>query len=277
MFSAKTAASVRGPTDLAPVFHHDGPFDACNPHRNKNTRRAPMQAFPADSANNALTGFGPIQKTDHSDYFGNRDPEAFSEWSARRPSEPVRPDAKRATSFDPVARVEPIHGDETLGLGTSTFLDGAPASRKAIESKQKEEAEDPERQAKLAGSGIARKKSLAQKIRSISTSRGGHTGPDRDRRTPNSALNTPSLPEDRISPGLNKKKDHNPFFNDYDAAYEKKSEQISVATRDRAPSSPKKPYGILGKDEPKEGSSAGGSLMKRVRSLSKPKKRDQLA
>lgn len=29
-------------------FHHDGPFDACTPHRNKNNKAAPVAAFPAD-------------------------------------------------------------------------------------------------------------------------------------------------------------------------------------------------------------------------------------
>lgn len=83
--------------------------------------------------------------------------------------------------------------------------------------------------------------------------------------------------EDRPSPGI-KKKDTNPFFNDYDQAYDKKGEQITVVEkgRDRAPSSPKKPYGLMGKDKDGE-SSSGGSLMKRVRSLSKPKRRDQVS
>jgi hypothetical protein len=48
-------------TDSKTVFHHDGPFDACNPHRNvKKDRRAPMEAFPANSANMALGGSGPL-------------------------------------------------------------------------------------------------------------------------------------------------------------------------------------------------------------------------
>ncbi|EFQ97946.1 hypothetical protein MGYG_00982 [Nannizzia gypsea CBS 118893] len=44
-------------------FHHDGPFDACNPHRNrKGSRAAPMQAFPKDSRNMAIGGSGPNNK-----------------------------------------------------------------------------------------------------------------------------------------------------------------------------------------------------------------------
>ena len=37
-------------------FHHDGPFDACRPHRNKRTSRAPVAAFPVNGPNNTLDG-----------------------------------------------------------------------------------------------------------------------------------------------------------------------------------------------------------------------------
>lgn len=260
------------------VFHHDGPFDACNPHRNKNSRKAPMQAFAADSANNSL-GFGPVpKKLNHDDYFGNRDPEAYSEWSSGKNDDgSYRPATTRAHSFDPKSKTEAVHGDETLGLGTSTFLEGAPASRKAIEEQmQQARLSDDGDRPKTSGNmgGIARKKSLAQKIRSISTTRNIENR--EPRRTPTSNLSTPN--EDRISPGM-RRKDNNPFFNDYDSAYDRKGEAIEsisvVKTRDRAPSSPKKPLGFRG-DGDDGGSSGGGSLLKRVRSLSKPKRRDQV-
>jgi len=264
------------------LFHHDGPFDACNPHRNKNTRKAPMQAFPEGSANNALTGFGPISKQgDYSNYAGTGDPEAFSEFSmpaGRRGSAPLeekRPSAPRAQSFDPVARIEPVHGDESLGLGTSTFLDGAPASRKAIEEQKELDRQNEilqDKQKSGFGGGIQRKKSLAQKIRSISGNR------------PNYQNGVPSPNEDRQSPRYTPRKDSsagssNPFFSDYDSAYDKKSEVISVVNRDddqkrrdRAPSSPSR---IRIKDDRPEKPEGGGSgFIKRVRSLSKPKRRD---
>ncbi|GMF07737.1 unnamed protein product [Ambrosiozyma monospora] len=41
-------------------FHHDGPFDACTPHRNKNSRAAPVMAFPADGPNNSIKGVAPV-------------------------------------------------------------------------------------------------------------------------------------------------------------------------------------------------------------------------
>jgi len=35
---------------VGPMFHHDGPFDACAPSRNKNSTKAPMKAWGADYA-----------------------------------------------------------------------------------------------------------------------------------------------------------------------------------------------------------------------------------
>ncbi|GMF01466.1 unnamed protein product [[Candida] boidinii] len=36
------------------AFHHDGPFDACTPHRNKDNKAAPVMAFPVDGPNSSL-------------------------------------------------------------------------------------------------------------------------------------------------------------------------------------------------------------------------------
>src|ERR1700736_3612880 len=50
-FTAQDVSSLHRYCDHAnsSVFHHDGPFDACNPHRNRaGSKRAPMQAFPKD-------------------------------------------------------------------------------------------------------------------------------------------------------------------------------------------------------------------------------------
>ncbi|KAM3549280.1 hypothetical protein MY1884_008811 [Beauveria asiatica] len=136
------------------VFHHDGPFDALNPHRNRqSSRRAPMQAFPKDSLNNSLGGSGPLnQQADHSTFMGQTD-EAFRDYAAGAR-------AKNAAIFNPVSRGDVIHGDESHGLGTSTFLEGTPATRAAITRRQAEEAQE-------AGMlvGVQRKKSLAHRIR----------------------------------------------------------------------------------------------------------------
>ena len=256
------------------MFHHDGPFDACNPHRNKNSRRLdPVQAFPKDSVNNSMAGVGPLnEKADHSHIFGNRDAEAFNEYSSN-----ARPSGARATSFDPKSAIETLHGDESLGLGTSTFLDGAPASRIAMQKTVSESMEDRPRsssESAFAGGGVQRKKSLAQKIRSIKPD-----GTSSRRRAPppppvGGAHARPSSPSEARSP--TSPGDTSPFFGDYDDAYDRKGENIATAAeaerrRERAPSSPRKPhpgFNRVGVDD----SNSNGSLLKRVRSLSKPKR-----
>lgn len=263
--------------------HHDGPFDACNPHRNKKTHKlAPVHAFPADSANNALSGFGPVNlKADHSHVFGNRDPEAFHDFTAsgRRDSSPglidVRPSGLRAQSFDPKA-AETIHGDETVGLGTSTFLDGAPASKVAMERTMSETADDrPQSSNGGMGGGLQRKKSLAQKIRSISQNRPnmGDGSASGHRRPPPPGK---SVTEPRYSPTSSSvpppKNDRNPFFAEYDNAYDRKGEAIAETEKnkgDRVPGSPKKTFKSATADKGSE-----NGLLKRVRSLSKSKRRN---
>lgn len=134
-----------------------------------------MQAFAKDSANNVLGGSGPVHKDiDRVQYMGDRGAEAFSDFSQTRAvaSEAdeydrryARPKVDRTPAFDPVARVDPVHGDESLGLGTSTFLEGAPASRTAIQRRQSEG------ESSLQGGGMSRKKSLVKKIRGLNPSR----------------------------------------------------------------------------------------------------------
>ncbi|KAH8811439.1 Pal1 cell morphology protein-domain-containing protein [Xylogone sp. PMI_703] len=151
------------------LFHHDGPFDACNPHRNRQgSKRAPMQAFPEGSLNNSLSG-GPIEKrADHSTFMGRADDEAYNDYGVAIDKSRT---GKEPTVINSTSRVEPIHGDESLGLGTSTFLEGAPASRTAIKQLESE------RQEQLAnGGGLSRKKSLAQKIRGVGPRRGEYGG-----------------------------------------------------------------------------------------------------
>jgi hypothetical protein len=122
------------------VFHHDGPFDAVNPHRNRRKDgRAPMQAFPVGSANMILGGSGPLNKNLNLDRIHGRGAEGFTDFSTA-----AAEDAKKKSmlTFDPLAREDPVHGEESHGLGTSTFLEGAPASRKAIERRESETQAD---------------------------------------------------------------------------------------------------------------------------------------
>ncbi|SZF00082.1 unnamed protein product [Blumeria hordei] len=158
------------------LFHHDGPFDACNPHRNRHgSKRAPMQAFPKDSLNNVLGGGGPVNaRPDHSTFLGNKDEEAFKDYSKGRSGfNEFEPYNNGVVSFShtrqesnvvsATTRVEPIHGEETLGLGTSTFLEGAPASRTAMQRRLSETLPTE--------NNLSRSKSLAQKFRGINVPR----------------------------------------------------------------------------------------------------------
>ena len=269
------------------VFHHDGPFDACNPDRNrKGSRRAPMSAFAKDSANNTIGGSGPVNKEINFNQFHGRGAEGFSDYATSGAQNPmvepnnfepyagssapisgpsVRPGIDRTSSFNPIARGDPLHGEETMGLGTSTFLDGAPAARAVIE-RRVSETEVPQ-----ADGGLGRKRSIAQKIRGLSSTRGDRGFRPSGRLTsPEGVLQrttSPTGPEERTASagGLDKiKEDSNPFFNDYDDAYDKKGAKIQIAeeknrtgsigggeegftatSRSRAVSSPKKPTANL--------------------------------
>ncbi|KAJ4140257.1 hypothetical protein NW768_001613 [Fusarium equiseti] len=191
------------------VFHHDGPFDALNPHRNRqNARRAPMQAFPKDSLNNSLGGAGPLNaRADHSVLMGNATDEAFRDFAA-----PTK--AKKETPiFDASGRDKIVHGDESVGLGTSTFLEGTPAARSAIQRHQAEQAQE------TSEGGLQRKKSLAQRIRHINKGPRDYNQPGREysRITPDPYPTTASTGSD-----------NNPFF----AEFGKGDESISVRQRD---------------------------------------------
>ncbi|EWG38826.1 hypothetical protein FVEG_01934 [Fusarium verticillioides 7600] len=195
------------------LFHHDGPFDALNPHRNRqNARRAPMQAFPKDSLNNSLGGAGPLNaRADHSVLMGNATDEAFRDFSA-----PSKSRSKEPAIFDASGRDQLVHGDESVGLGTSTFLEGTPAARSAIQRHQAEQAQE-----NMEG-GLQRKKSLAQRIRHINKgprdySQSGRPNGEYSRITP-----------DAYPTAASTGSDNNPFF----AEFGKGEEGFSARPRD---------------------------------------------
>ncbi|KAG5519353.1 hypothetical protein PMAC_001979 [Pneumocystis sp. 'macacae'] len=118
------------------AFHHDGPFDACNPCRNKNSRKDPLFAFPKDSTSMSFvkletesSGF-PIDK-----YFGRRDIEAYNEFSpsAFYSRKKCSSSSSRSFTYEPTQKVELLHGSESTGLGTPTFIEGSYASRVAMQ------------------------------------------------------------------------------------------------------------------------------------------------
>ncbi|KAI1841640.1 hypothetical protein JX266_012193 [Neoarthrinium moseri] len=257
------------------LFHHDGPFDALNPHRNrKGTRHAPMQAFPKDSVNMSLGGAGPLNaKPDHKALMGRYDEEAFLDYNVAGKDKPgymEEPQIKKAGDaavWDPHSRGSILHGDESLGLGTSTFLEGTPAAQTAIQRRQAETAQET-----LEG-GLQRKKSLAQRIRGINrgprdmNNRGRMTNPDGVYGPRSGDLPTGSSTGER-----------NPFFNEFD----KNEEQITVKRQDANPMSPMSPnsppHGLerrattdataaMAPPEPPKAQSGGGGFLTRVKSL----------
>ncbi|KAL8816018.1 MAG: hypothetical protein Q9223_004914 [Gallowayella weberi] len=250
------------------LFHHDGPFDACNPHRNrKGAKVAPMQAFAKDSINNTIGGSGPVHKDLDLNQFHGRGAEGFTDFSTSAANnlagepEPyagasapirrgpgVRPGVDRTTSYNPTSLVEPVHGDESLGLGTSTFLEGTPAARAAIVRRESDS------EGFSGGGGLGRKRSLVQKIRGISNANRNFDRPAGRVTSPDAAYERTTSPtsprEVQSGGGMRKIRETKPFFDDYDEAYEKKGQKIQIAeeqnrvegggTRERAVSSPKR-------------------------------------
>lgn len=241
-----------------------------------------MQAFPVGSANNAIGGSGPLNKNIDLDKFHGRGEEGFNDFAASGGPDTIDPlnrsKSKRQESFNPTDRVEQVHGEETSGLGTSTFLEGAPASKTALQRRESES--EP---MAMGGAGLGRKKSLAVRLRGISQPR--RNGDDRvvspDARYTSGSPGSPAGVAQsaggrgRFGPG----QESNPFFQDYDDAYEKKGAQIRIAEpafkgRARAPSSPRG-LGLTRSltadsgaaqmnDEPEKG---GGGFLSRMKSL----------
>ncbi|CAG8958035.1 hypothetical protein HYFRA_00000379 [Hymenoscyphus fraxineus] len=245
------------------LFHHDGPFDACNPHRNrKGSSRAPMQAFPKDSLNNVLGGGGPLNKRpDHATFLGNNDEEAFKDYSTGGP-EMIKPN-KDVNVHSATTRIEPIHGEETLGLGTSTFLEGAPASRTAMQRRESETAAAPE-------GGLGRKKSLAQRIKGIN-------GPRREYGSSGRLTSPEGRRSPGVSPGVSKIHESNPFFDEFSKGDDQKKEASVMVVepernlRSRAPSNPPR-VGFAGIERRQTGEGpsepkTGGGFLSRVKSL----------
>lgn len=262
-----------------------------------------MQAFAKDSINNTLGGSGPVNKNLDLNQFHGRGAEGFTDYSTSgaatfvpepepyagasapiRRGAGVRPGVDRTTSYNPTDRVEPVHGDESLGLGTSTFLDGAPAPRAAIQRRESES------EGFSGGGGLGRKKSLVQKIRGISSANRTFDRPAGRVSSPDGMYErttTPTSPgEVQSGGGMPKIAETKPFFNDYDEAYEKKGQKIQIAeeqnrvdgggARTQAISSPKRgpPPSILERRVTHDGAGSGTDgeakkegFLSRVRSL----------
>lgn len=242
-----------------------------------------MQAFPKDSANNTLGGSGPVNKYLDMDRIHGRETEGYADFNRATDGQTRRKfsfEKERPTAFDPFSRTDLVHGEESTGLGTSTFFEGTTASKSAL--RQRSPDADTTYASSSGGGGpvgggaapgLARKKSLAQRLRGMSAPRrppedfptslnanmpGSPDSPPSGARkgsVPNigvrtlgppasaSSILTPQSAGGRLGA---EQGDTNPFFNDYDEAYVRKGASIRVAeqetqrprTRDRAPSSP---------------------------------------
>lgn len=275
------------------MFHHDGPFDAVNPHRNRpGSRRAPMQAFPKDSLNNLIGGSGPLNaRPDHATFLGQNNEDAFLDYSNHaatnaRSASSSRVDAAMPRRkgdmpvFDPTARGSILHGDESLGLGTSTFLEGTPAARAAIEKHREQRAAD------IMDGGLQRKKSLAQRIRGINRPPRGFEGSGR-MTNPEGAYSSRRSPSGTLMPASARIADErNPFFQEYEAGKGEETISVRRTDADGEPASPRyksleRSRGtpdVAGSDRD-DGQSKQSGLLARVKSLkggkrSRPTPRD---
>lgn len=155
-------------------FHHDGPFDACTPHRNKDGKLAPVMAFPVDGPNSSIRGgsqFDPNAQinlafgnyTDQNEIVGKRNHEEVPYIKTNKRTDDITTTLytpkqnPSVINFDANMKSEPVHGIATAGLGSSTFIDGAPAPKK-------------DDHLTVNGGGLGRKKSLVQRLRKNSGS-----------------------------------------------------------------------------------------------------------
>ncbi|KAL1654004.1 hypothetical protein SLS61_003406 [Didymella pomorum] len=211
------------------MIHHDGPYDAVQPHRNrKKDTRAPMHAFPVGSANNTLGGNGPLNSKIDLDRIHGRGAEGFTDFASAADMKPLRPEGE----FSAKGREDIVHGEQTHGLGTSTFLEGAPASRTAVE-------QDFEQKRANEINGLGRKKSIAQRFRGISQPRRQYGDGPRIQ-SPDARYGGQTSPQGPYSAGplsQNKATELNPFFDEYNKAYDSKSAAIQ-AKDDSPPRAP---------------------------------------
>lgn len=296
-----------------------------------------MQAFAKDSLNMAIGGSGPVNKDLNFAQFHGRGDEGFTDYSTsgQQRTRPLGEPANfepyamtgvparvapgnggvidRASSFNPTVQVEKIHGEESMGLGTTTHLEGTPAPRAAIVRRESENDRIP---GTGNAGGLGRKRSLAQKIRGISNANRGDRGfkPSGRITSPEGVYERTTTPtglgEAPGAGGMSKIKETNPFFNNRDDDYEKKGQKIQDAeqrlnrkdsigggedqinVRSRAMSSPKRTINGLmlerritndgptaGSGDANGGSGGGGGFLSRVKSLkggkrSRPERRE---
>lgn len=223
-----------------------------------------MQAFPKNSTNMALGGSGPNNSNINLDLFHGRMEEGNNDFATA-----ARVNASSGIqTFNPTDKTEYVHGDESAGLGTSTFLDGTPASRAAMARRKSEN------EASLAPTeGLSRTKSLAQRLRGVP-----------GRIAPTNRIPPAYSGQGSGQPAPSQNINRTPHFQDqdYDAEWDKKGSSIenrAEGGRLRASSSPKQATDQPAKtDQPANDryeesklNPGGGGFLNRMKSLRKPK------
>lgn len=252
-----------------------------------------MHAFPAGSANNAVGGSGPVNKNIDVDAYSGRVTQGFTDFASSgveksEPSGKKRASIDQSEAFNPKGN-EIIHGVESYGLGTSTFLEGAPASKVDLDRREQEAEIAP-----TLHHGPTRSRSIAQRIRGLSqprrtlTENGRLTSPI-DRygvRSPRSpGAYSPAGMGPYSSRAYAKGDEKNPFFENYRRSYDKEApakistpeyvagDDIITVNRERALSSPRKNLERrVTNDDGYSGDAKSGGLLSRVKSLKGGKK-----
>ena len=245
--------------------------------------------------NMAIGGAGPNNSRLDLDKFHGRTEEGFTDYSRTRKADTAQaqppPQYGESMRFeDPTAKTEMIHGEETYGLGTSTFLEGAPASRSALQRRISEEQANGMQDGNFGG-GLTRKKSLAQRFRGMSGSR--PRGAGMEIRSPDARYNGVAESQHTYALSAGGQARATNFTNEneinpYDEAFERKGTQIRIAEQEkpnvgraRAPSSPKA-NGLTrsvtaeaSMASPTEEKPPGGGFLNRMKSLKGRPKRPE--
>ncbi|KZV77461.1 hypothetical protein PENSPDRAFT_660192 [Peniophora sp. CONT] len=280
---------------VGPMFHHDGPFDAAAPSRNKSRQKAPMFAWTGEDALDRPSHDGPYAAASpkNADYmnhayadppkkqvdaiaeaWGIHEPEPFEDFSAggggeratystinREPkrSHEERPrNARRPTAIPPPA---PIFGDEPLPqeeMGPSSYA--APSSPNG-------------------GAGLGRNKSLMQRIRKMRDAPnvpvGAPGGPTAAFDEPERGASLGGRPRERSKPaqyGRSQSQTRGPGPTSPDSFVyvdDPKMKELPVAPADLSPRSGHSEEGYFSSATTGGGGGVGrkGSIMRRMRGV----------
>ncbi|CAB4253775.1 similar to Saccharomyces cerevisiae YHR097C Putative protein of unknown function [Maudiozyma barnettii] len=168
-------------------FHHDGPFDACTPHRNKNSKAAPVMAFPADGPNSTIGGTF-RKKSAIDEVFGvdDADDDLYQTKGGNSSKDAIRTNIDGLRQMDAKSKAEKVHGPTTSGLGSTTFLDGAPAPSRTIQRGQSMSYRQTSFNSNGSGNNASIRRNMTISSRPTASPQGGRTPNDFSRNRNNS-------------------------------------------------------------------------------------------